>query len=102
MLRGEPVRRPTYFKFVENVGWSLDAYRALPEGVEEIPKLREMVYWVVCAGPPSKFRRLTGECGLHRQEDAAEDEPDFDLETGNSQHPVRTKSVRISSLDCRT
>jgi hypothetical protein len=65
MLRGESIRRPTYFKFVENVGWSLDAYRALPEGVEEIPKLREMVYWVVCAGSPSTFRRLTGECGLH-------------------------------------
>jgi hypothetical protein len=83
MLRGEPIRRPMYLKFVENIGWSLDAYRALPEGIEEIPKLREMVYWVVCAGSPSMFRRLTGECGLHCQADVAEHERGFDLETSH-------------------
>jgi Recombinase len=93
MLRGESIRRPTYFKFVENVGWSLDAYRALPEGIEEMPKLREMVYWVVCAGSPSLFRRITGERGLHYEEDAELHEGGSDPESVNKGTRARSRGT---------
>lgn len=93
MLRGESVRRPTYFKFMEKVGWSLDAYRALPGGIEDVPKLREMVYWVVCAGAPSRFRRITGECGLHCEEDPELHEGGPGPESVNKGSRARTRDM---------
>jgi hypothetical protein len=94
MLHGAPIRRPTYSKFVTNVGWSLDGYRALPEGFVEISKLREMVYWVVCAGSPSMFRRLTLECGLHCKAGGAMRERGVDVEVCTNRHPLHTDDSR--------
>jgi hypothetical protein len=97
MLHGAPIRRPTYSKFVTNAGWSLDGYRALPEGFVEIPKLREMVYWVVCAGSPSMFRRLTLECGLHCHEGVAMRKRGVDAEVWINRHPVHTDESVVES-----
>jgi hypothetical protein len=91
MLRGQPIRRPTYFKFVEKVGWTLDAYRALPESFEEVAHLRAMIYWVVCAGSPTTFRRITGESGLLPCNDCEIRESGAGDESGNMGTRARSR-----------